>query len=251
MVRALLVLVVVLLVSAPAASAKTYAGFHAGDAGEVQPREHGRRRAGLGAPRARARAGDAGGRGLLPPGRGRPGEAPEGLAGVGGRPARERARGPLGAGRGASRRCHAAGPVRLLPRLARQQRDHRALRAGRGRGCRVRAPLGHAGGGERPAPGGPPRAARRPEGGARRALAGRVDRGRLRDLGLRRACGRARSLRARADRRRRPPARRRRATRPRAAAAATLRRARRSLDLLGVGLPWTRARSSPSAPRSR
>ena len=129
-------------------------------------------------------------------------QAASGLEGVVGRPAREPARGPLDARRGAGSAAPARRPVPVLPRVDHQRVDQPALRARPRRRRAVRPAVGDEGGDRRPAQRDQGRAEGRQRCRARRPLARRLDRRGVRHVGLQRPRGRRRPRRARADRRR-------------------------------------------------
>ena len=185
--------------------------------------------------------GTSGGAAYFRPVAARPRQAAAGLARVVGRPAREPARGPLGARPRARRQGDAAGPVPLLPRVARRPVDLAALHAGRRRRGPVRAALGHGRRDPRPAQ----RRPRRPRGGNRVVLGGHSLGGTITvayatwDFGGRAGArdldglvlidgGSGRTLRAHARRR--------------AAAARASQTGSPFLDLTGLGLPWSARR---------
>ena len=137
------------------------------------------------------------------------------LAGVGGRAAREPARGPVGARPSQAGQGDDAAALRLLPRLPHRPERHQPLPADP---RRRRSPFARQWGmateiddlrrvveaaGKRGR-----------QGRARRPLARRLDHHRLRDLGLQRQAGRQGPLRPRLHRRRQQPRRRSRPSRP-------------------------------------
>ena len=142
---------------------------------------------------------------LLRPAGAHRGPAGSGLAGVGGQPAREPPRGPLGGQPGQDGQGQRTATVRLLPRLPDRSGGHRSLHRRAGLGGPVRPGVGHARDRRGPAPRGQegPAARRRGRGG--RPFARRFHHHRLRHLGLQRPRGRQRVGRPRLHRRRQQP----------------------------------------------
>ncbi len=175
------------------------------DARALRPRRCREDRPAVGAQRARARAGDPGGRDLLRAAGQVDHRHPARLAGVVDRAAREPARGPVHAGTREAPQGLADGGVRLLPRLPHRPLDHPPLPADRPEPVRVRPELGDAGGGRRRAPRDRRRAPARRQGRARWALARRRRGHGVRDLGCPRPPRRPRPVRPRVHRRRELP----------------------------------------------
>ena len=164
-------------------------------AGQVQPGRRPEDRAGQGAQRARPQPGHLCQRRVLCAVGTRDRGSGAGLAGVGGRAAREPARGSQRAGSREGRHGHVAGRVQLLPGLAQGPVHRDPLPADRRRRGGLRQAVGDEDRGRGPAPRGAARREARWKGRRRRPLAGRDDHHRLRHLGLPRKGGRRRARR--------------------------------------------------------
>ena len=126
-----LVVAIALMASAPAAGATSFSWIDGyddpGHAGRVRQGRDPQRGIAVGAEHPGPRARDVGERRVLPAAREADRRADARLAGVVGRASREPARGPFRARPREARRGHAAGVLRLLPRLSHRPEHHRPL----------------------------------------------------------------------------------------------------------------------------